>query len=1024
MKISEIAIERPVFTWMLMFALILFGYLSFQRMGVGQLPDVDQPVVSVNATLEGASPEVMETQVVDQIESAVLSIAGIRNIRSSARQGRADVTIEFNLEKNIDIAVQEVQAKLSEAQRRLPDDLDPPSVRKRNPEDRPILWLSVTSETMDRLTLMTFVRDRVRDQFSKIDGVAEVMMGGYLEPTLRVWVHADKLKTYALSVDDVIDAIKREHSEMPAGIVERKNEELSVRVLGEASSVKEFENLLITRRGGGINYRPVALKDIARIEEGTADVRSLSRADGKASIGLGILKQRGSNTVAVADRVKDRFESLQKELGSQVKLAVNYDGTVFVKEAVHELIFTLLLSALLTALVCWVFLGSWSSTLNIILAIPTSVVGSFMVLSYLNFTLNTFTLLALSLAIGIVVDDAIMVLENIFRHLEKGLDRKKAAIVGVREVSLAALAATAAIIAIFIPVAFMTGVIGRYFYEFGVTISVAVAISLLEALTLTPMRCAQFVTHTERTTRFGKAVDGFFESLRESYQRILPRILEYRWITIGLSLVAFALTLSSLFFLKSEFAPSQDDGRIMIRAQTKVGSSLSFTDEKVKELEAVLSKQPEVERVFLSIGGFGGGQVNTAMIFLTLKDYSKRPLREGERSIWSQQKFSTFLRGELKKVQGIQAFIQDNSSSSVMGHRGYPIEVSLKGPDWNEILKWSDVLQKKFEESGAMTDVNSDYIGAAPEIEISPNRDAAAQFGVGVADIARTINALVGGVVAGLYTKDGKRYDIRVRLEEIDRQKLTDLEKLPVRNSRGELIPLKSLVNINEGSAPLRISRVDRERALDISANVAPESSQSEALKTVERIAKETLPPGYYVSLGGSSQTFRESRDSLLFALLLGILVSYMVLASQFNSYIHPLTVLIAFPFGISGAFVALLLWGQTLNIYSMIGLILLAGLVKKNSILLVDFTNQMKAAGKSTHEALLEACPVRLRPILMTSFATIAAAIPAAVNFGPGAESRIPMAAAIIGGMILSTVLTLLVVPCVYSLLDKLQRD
>lgn len=1007
-----------------MASFILFGLLSFREMGVSELPDVDLPLVSIRANLEGAAPQVIETQVIDPIESAVLSIEGIKALYSSAREGRGDVSIEFELSKNINVAVQEIQAKLAEAQRSLPTEMDPVVIRKRNPEDRPILWLSISSSKLSNRELMSFVRDRIRDQFTKIEGVAEVNLGGYVDPNLRVWVLADKLRQYDLTVQDVLNAINREHIELPAGRLEQKDEEFTVRVLGEAGSLEEFENILINQRGGSLNYRPVRLKDIARIEEGLGDIRRISRTNGEPSIGLGIIKERGSNAVAVAERVKERLKTLQPELSDVVDISVNFDSTQFIKESIDELIFTLFLSAFLTALVCWIFLGSWTATLNILLSIPTSVIGSFIVLSYLNFTLNTFTLLGLSLAIGIVVDDSIMVLENIFRHLQKGKNRTEAALFGTREVALAAMAATAAIIAIFLPVAFMKGVIGRYFFEFGVTISVAVAISLIEALTLTPMRCSQFVGTGERRTRFGKACDAFFEKLTQLYAKALPYVLRHPWKTVIMALLLFSISLLSLNFLRREFVPAQDTGNLALRIKTKQEASLSFTDQKVRQIEDILRKQPEVEKLYVSIGGFGGGEVNTGVAFVTLKDYSERPRRDSASRPLSQQEFTSILRQEFKNISDTQVFIQDSSGSSIGGRRGYPVEFFLKGPDWDELVKLSEVFMRKMEESGKLTDINSDFIGNVSEVQVIPDRKAASRYGVAVVDISKTLNALVGGVVAGLYTQDGKRYDIRVRLEEDQRDQISDFQSLLVRNSRGELIPLSRLVEIKKGEAPQTISRVDRERAISISANVGLGSSQAEAIREVERIGKEILSEPYYLSLGGSSETFQESFQSLIFALILGLIVSYMVLASQFNSFIHPFTVLMAFPFGVSGAFLALLIWSQSLNIYSMIGLILLAGLVKKNSILLVDFTIQRKEKGMGTMEALLEACPIRLRPILMTSFATIAAAVPASLNLGPGSESRIPMAVTVIGGMLASTVLTLFVVPCVFKILDRSGRS
>jgi HAE1 family hydrophobic/amphiphilic exporter-1 len=526
MTLSELSIKKPVFAWMLMAALIVFGGLAFQRMGVSQLPDVDFPVVTVSVALEGAAPEVMEVDIVDPLEDAIMGVQGITNIASSSKTGSASITVEFDLDKNIDIAVQEIQNVISRTTRLLPKEIDPPVVTKTNPEDQPIIWLSVSSQTLSTPELMTLVRDQVKDRFSTLPGVGEVFLGGYVEPNLRVWLQTQRLSQNYLTVDDIINTIQQEHSEKPSGRVQTDSREINIRTMGEAPTQEEFGKLVINRRGGAPNFRPITLGEVANIEDGLADIRRKSRAMGATAVGLGIRKQRGSNSVGVAKGVKAQMEQVKKLLPEGANIGVRFDTTRFIEDSVHELNFTLILSALLTALVCWVFLGSWSATLNVVLAIPTSVVGSFICLAFLGFTLNTFTLLALSLAIGIVVDDAIMVLENIVRHKELGKSKYDAALGGSVEITFAAVAATAAITAIFLPVAFMKGIIGRFFFQFGVTLSIAVLLSLLEALTLTPMRCSQFLDVSERSTFFWKTcrerLSSECEALRETSPRSAP----------------------------------------------------------------------------------------------------------------------------------------------------------------------------------------------------------------------------------------------------------------------------------------------------------------------------------------------------------------------------------------------------------------------------------------------------------------------------------------------------------------------
>jgi hydrophobe/amphiphile efflux-1 (HAE1) family protein len=1016
MNLSAISIRNPVFAWMLMLGLLVFGGITFNRMGVSQMPDVDFPVVTIGVSLDGAAPEVMDLDVVDPIEGALTSVQGIKSVSSTSRTGSASITVEFDLSKNTDVAVQEIQTALGRIQKRLPSTMDPPTLRKTNPESNPVLWLAVTSDTMKPKELMTLVRDQVQDRFSTLTGVGEITLGGYVDPNLRVWLSSDKLNEYQLTASDVVNAINREHSEKPGGRIETDVKEFNIRAMGEAPSVKEFENITISRRGGALSFLPIPLKSIAKVEESTADVRSISRSQGKVAVGLGIRKQPGANTVAVAQAIKAKLKEVQTQLPEGVSIGVRSDSSRFIEEAIHELNFTLILSAVLTALVCWLFLGSISATINVILAIPTSVVGSFIVLYVLGFTLNTFTLLGLSLAIGIVVDDAIMVLENIVRHREMGKKRTQAALDGSAEITLAAIAATAAIIAIFLPVAFMEGIIGKYFLQFGVTLSVAVAISLLEALTLTPMRCAEFLNVAPRTSWIGRFVEGLFDRSALLYARMIPRVIAHPWITISLSIALFIGTLAIGKTLKQEFVPAQDQSMLMVRLQAAVGSSIQFTDQKLKEVEAILLKRPEVDSYFSSVGGFGGGQVNTAMLFLTLKPPQKRKL--------SAQKLMGELRTELKQVKQAKVMIQDLSLAGFTAKRGFPVEFSVRGADWDTLVSEAQKMMEKMEKSGLMTDVDSNYQTGMPELQIVPDRKKARDRGVDVTEITQTVNLMMASAVVGKYSQGGRRYDVRVSLPVSERSTPKILKKLSVRNNRGELVPLMQVVRIEEKPGLLSISREDRMRAISITANVAPKSSQAEAVKWVEKTAAESLPKGYFAALSGSAKTFQESSKGLMMALLLGILVSYMILGSQFNSFIHPITILIALPFSISGALVALLWGGQTLNIYSMIGIILLMGIVKKNSILLVEFTNQvLERGGKTVPEALIEACPVRLRPILMTSIATVVGAIPPALAIGPGAESRVPMALAVIGGVILSTVLTLFIVPCVYLVLSKLSR-
>ena len=1021
MTLSDLSIKRPVFAWMVMTALIVFGIIGFKSMGVSQLPDVEFPVVSVSLSWTGAAPEVMESDVVDVVEQAIMSVEGIRDISSSVNYGSANVTIEFNLNRDIDFAVQEVQARISQAQRLLPDDMDPPVVRKTNPAQQPITWLSLRGERPPR-ELMEYVQDHLQDRFSSLRGVGDIVLGGFTAPNLRIWVDQNKLLDNELTVDDIITAIEREHSEKPAGRIETLEREQDVRAMGEARTVEDFGNIAVPRRGGQPIYKPIYLKDLALIEDGLDDVRRISRTDGRTSIGMGIRKQIGSNEVEVSRGIKKKLAEVQKTLPKGMQFDQVVNRSKFIEDSINELVFTLILSAIVTSLVCWFFLGSWSATFNILMAIPTSIIGTFIVINFLGFTLNTFTVLGLSLAIGIVVDDSIMVLENIVRYQEKGMDRLRAAQEGARQITFAALAATLAIIAIFLPVAFMSGIVGKFFFEFGVTISVAVALSLLEALMLTPMRCAQFLKAGTHQSGFGKKIDKWFKWLAASYQHGLQRCLRHRWKVVIASLIFFVLSLGIFAFLRKEFVPAQDQSMFLVNVRLPVGSSLPYTDERMKEVEKFISSRPEVAHYFAAVGGFGGGQSNGGNIFVSLKDPHDRPVVPPAKKRLSQADLMPLFRGEINKIKDVKAFIQDLSLSGFSAKRGFPIEMSVQGPDWDKLWQYAQQIREQMAKTKLMVDVDTDYLEGAQEINVVPDRIKAAERGVEVAAINEVINALIGGQKVGQYTPHDKRYDIRVRLLPDQRKKMEDILNLWVRNNQGELVQLKELVTVKERPAAVTITRRARQRAITIFANVAPKQSQTAAVDEASRIAKSVLPDGYTVTLTGSTQTAKESNKDMVFVFLLGIFVAYMVLASQFNSYVHPLTILMALPFSISGALIALWMGQQSVNLYSMIGLILLMGIVKKNSILLVEFTNQLREQGMAVKDALLEACPVRLRPILMTSAATVAAALPPALAIGPGAEVRIPMSIAIIGGVIVSTFFTLFVVPCVYSLFTRLE--
>lgn len=1026
MTLSDISIKKPVFAWMLMAGILVFGIISYFMMGVSQLPDVDFPVVTITVTWAGASPDVMETAVADPIESAVMSVDGIQLVQSTSQQGQTQITITFNLQQDINVALQQVQTKVSQAQKNLPQTIDPPIITKTNPADQPIMWVAAYSTQSSLRELALFIRDHLKDMITTINGVGDVAMGGYVDPQMRVWLDNTKMHKQDITYEDVINAINNEHQLAPTGYQDNDNKETYVRVLSEFKDAPECEGLYIPARQGAPIYNArIRIGDVARCEEGTDEIRRISRYMGiQPTIGLGVIKQRGTNAVEIANTVKARLSKLQEVLPKGMKLGVVTDTTTFIKQSVNELLFTLFMAVLLTSVVCYFFLGTFSSAFNVVLAIPVSLVGTFIALHFLNFTINSFTLMGLSLSIGIVVDDAIMVLENISRHFEEGKSRVHAALVGAREITGAAVASSLAILAIFTPVIFMQGMIGKFFFQFGVTLSVAVLISLLEALTLAPMRCSQFL-EVGGGNFMTKAVSNWMDRLSGVYKGALIYALNHRVKVLAVSLIIFVGSLLTIKGLRKELIPPQDQSRFLVTLYTKMGSSLQFTDQVFHQAEKVYASRPEIEGYYIAVGGFGGGLVNQGISFVTMKDPPERPIVAPFKKRPSQQEFMQFLRSELSKIPGVErAAILDLSLSGFSAQRGYPIEFELQGPDWDRLAALSIDMRKDLQNSGLMADVDSDYNPNMPEIEVEPNRKVAAQMGVPITTIANGVAAMVGGLklLPNKYTDSaGHRDDIQVKLVADQNRGPVDIKNIDVRNIQNWMTPLSSLVTIRPGSTLLTVTRYNRERAIGIFGNFAAGKSQSTVIDYVKDLAKK-LPEGYHLTLSGSSQAFQESNRSLMLALILGIFVAYTVLASQFNSFLHPAIILLALPFSITGALLAMKLTDTSVNIYSLIGILLLMGIVKKNSILLVEFTNKRREEGLGVQEALIEACPVRLRPILMTSIATITGAIPSAVAQGSGSEIMRPMAITVIGGVILSTFLTLFVVPCAYSLFSRFE--
>lgn len=997
MSITDVSIKNPVFAWMIMASTMLFGIVALSRIGISQFPDVDYPNISVSISWPGASPPAVEREIVEPIEQAISQVEGVQQIASSARAGNARITATFDMSRNVDLALQDIQARVASAQRSLPKDVPAATVSKSNPDDQPILQIAVTGP-YSRQMLADVARYQVQERLQTVPGVGQITLSGYLNRNVRIWLDASKLAEKGVVANDIINAIRTEHVDVPGGQLDAGGRQLDVRLLGEALDIETFKKIVVKKS----KPSPVYLEDVALVEDGFEDATSIARLDGTPLQAMGILKQRGTNAVAVADGVRAKVAEIQSTLPEGMKVEVLFDSTVFISESVHELELELVMAVALTALVCWLFLGSLSSTMNVVLAIPMSLLGTVATTYFFGFTLNTFTLLGLSLAVGLVVDDAVMVMENIYRHAEMGKNRVRAASDGTKEITTAALAATLAVIAIFMPVIFMNGVIGKFFFQFGVTLSVAVMLSYFEAITLAPARCAQMLnTSREGRSKIGIAVDKGFSALERFYARVLRGALTHPVKVLVSAVVILAATSTLATRIKTEFIPSQDQSRLNVRLSTEAGSTPIAAQPLLARAEERIAKHPEIQRMLVTLSGTSG------QISLTL-------VPPEERKVTAQELMLT-LRKDLQGIAGLRASIQDPSQQGFGASKGSPVDFTIRGADWDVLVASATKLKEELEASGMVTDVNSDYQMGASELQIIPDRRRATDLGVSVNDLGTTISALVGGNTIGKYSTEGRRVDIRMRLLASQRTRPEDLSLIMMRSGQNNLVPLSLLVTEQETPVLQTISRLDRERAISITANVGPGHSQAEAMAKVAALGKE-LPLGIRVVAGGQASQLEETTSGLGFALAVGILVAYMVLASQFNSFLHPVTVLTILPLAISGAILGLFLTGKSLNLFSMIGLLLLMGIVKKNSILLVEYAEQVREhEGLPFWEAMLKAGPLRLRPILMTTVATMMSAVPPILGLGPGTETRSPMAAAVLGGLVVSTILSLLVVPAFY---------
>lgn len=1018
MWLADTSIKRPVFATMFILALVVLGAINYPNIGVDLFPKVDFPIVNVTTLLKGGSPEVVEIDVTDRIEEALNTINGVKSIISSSTANASIVTVEFNLERDIDLAVQDVREKISLIRSRLPRDVEEPVIEKVNPDATPIIWMNLSGERSVR-ELSSYADEVLKERIQRINGVGAIRLGGMRLRQVHIWLDPDKMKAYQVTAGDVLSALQRENIELPGGRIEDAEREYSVKIKGEFPRVPDFGRLVLTYYRGA----PVRLQDIGRVEDGAEERRSIVRFNGTPAVGLGVQKQSGTNTVEVANRVKREIEAIRVGLPPGMGLNIAFDQATFIVRSIDEVKNHLVLGGLLAILAVFIFLKNLRTTLISAIALPVSVVSTFMVMKIFDFTFNNMTMLALSLSIGILIDDAIIVIENIYRHIEEGMAPKEAASFATAEIGLAVMATTVAIIAIFLPVAFMKGIIGRFFLQFALTVVFAVTMSMIVSFTLTPMMASLFLKKKTATPALIPADRPGgprrkwrleFNVVEDWYRRVLAAALRHRGLVLISALVIFVLGIYMTRFIGKEFVPPEDQGRFIVRLEAPIDYNIDKADQLFGQAEKILRAQPEVSTVFYALGFGARGESNRAMLFVGLLPKAERKK--------NQEEIKASVRKQIRAIPGLKGTAEDIALIGG-GIRNVPIQYNIRGGDLLALNKYAREISKKLEALPGVVDVDTSLEAGKPELQVLIDRDRAADLGVSVGAIAETINILIGGQVDATRYKDegrGRRYDVRARLNPEDRQGPEDLGRLLVRSRDGRLVELSHVVRVVEGRGPSVINRVDRQRAITIFASLEGKPL-GQAMNELNDISAGILPLDFSTGYKGMAETMGESFQYLIFAIILGIVMAYMILAAQFESFIHPFTVLLAMPLSLIGAFGALLITGQTISIFSMIGLILLMGLVKKNAILLVDFTNVLRSRGLNRKEALLQACPVRLRPILMTTFAMICGMLPVAFGVGEGAETRAPMGISVIGGLLTSLFLTLIVVPAAYDLFDDL---
>lgn len=1021
MLLTDVAVTRPVFASVISLLLIAFGIVSFFKLPLREYPDIDPPVVSVSTDYLGASANVVETRITEVLEDRISGIEGIKFISSSSRDGRSRISIEFDVARNIEAATNDVRDRVSGVVDNLPEEADPPDIQKADSSDDVILWLNLTSDRMDVLSLTDFARRYLQDRFSVLPGVARVRVGGGLAYAMRVWLNRDALAARNLTVTDIEAVMRQENIELPAGSVESDEVQFTARIERAYRTPEDFERMVIAGRGQNL----VRLGDVARIEKAAVEKRTFFRGNGVPMVGIGIIKQSKANTIDVADEALALAERLRPDLPDGMKIHHSFDTSVFIRNAISEVYKTLAIAIGLVIVVIYLFLGSARAMIVPAVTVPVSLIATFIVLGVFDFSINLLTLLALVLAIGLVVDDAIVVLENIHRRIELGEPPLSAAFNGVRQVSFAVIATTVVLVSVFVPITFLEGDLGRLFTEFSVTMAAAVGFSSLIALTLCPVLASKLMVGKSAASHGAmlntpKAEGRFFGRLSSAYIFLLKVVVKHKVVVLGVFFALLALTYWLFQEVPSEYVPKEDRGAFFVIVNGPEGASYQFIEEYMTEIETRLMPyvdSKEMKRLLVRAPrGFGTlSSFNSGIVIVVLNDWAQRR---------PAKKIMGEISAKLRDLPGVRAF--PVMRQGLGGGVSKPVQFVLGGGTYEDLAKWRDILLDKLADNNpGLVGIDSDYKETKPQLNIQIDTERAGDIGVSVATVGRTLESLLGSRRVTTYLDGGEEYDVVIEGERERFESPADLENIMVRSARtGELVPLGSLVDVVETAGPSALNRYNRIRSITLEAGLAEGYALGDALDHLRGLVRNHLPPTAVIDYRGESLDYQSSGSSLGFIFLLGFIVVFLVLAAQFESYIHPFVIILTVPLAIAGALAGLYLTGNTLNVYTQIGLIMLVGLAAKNGILIVEFVNQLRDQGVPFHDAVLQGAQIRLRPIVMTGITTLAGAVPLVISAGAGAETRYAIGVVILSGVAAATFFTLFIVPVAYDLLARHSRS